>query len=108
MARRKQYPRLVLQRLFTSDGTARIPLMHYNGAGDGLKSVEGMQDNASTISVFVLSELATGSIRGSLQTRYHIAEDIHEESISFTLVHICLDIPHLSAPADKMRRKTRL
>jgi hypothetical protein len=35
--------------------------MHYNGAGDWLKSAEGIQDNASTISIFVPSELATCS-----------------------------------------------
>jgi hypothetical protein len=45
--------------LFTSDRTARIPSMHYNGTGDGLKPIERIQDNAIIMSVFVPSELAT-------------------------------------------------
>jgi hypothetical protein len=47
--------------LFTSDRTTRIPSMHYNGAGDELKPIECIQDNALIISVFVPSELATCS-----------------------------------------------
>jgi hypothetical protein len=39
-------------RFFTSDRIARIPLMHYVGAGDGLKFIEGIQDNAFIVSVF--------------------------------------------------------
>jgi hypothetical protein len=35
--------------------------MHYNGAGDWLKPIECIQDNAPIISVFVPSELATCS-----------------------------------------------
>jgi hypothetical protein len=42
-----------------ADGIARIPLMHYNSAGDQLKPIKGIQDNALIRSVFVLSELAT-------------------------------------------------
>jgi hypothetical protein len=38
--------------------------MHYNGAGDWLKSIEYIQDNALVISVFVPS-LATCSSGGS-------------------------------------------
>jgi hypothetical protein len=52
--------------LFTPDGTARISSMHYNGAGDWLKPIESMQDNALIIivimSVFVPPELATCSM----------------------------------------------
>jgi hypothetical protein len=51
--------------LFTSDGTARISSMHYNGAGDWLKPTECIQDKALIISVFVPSELATCSTVGS-------------------------------------------
>jgi hypothetical protein len=32
--------------------------MHYNSAGDQLRSIECIQDNASMISVFVPSDLA--------------------------------------------------
>jgi hypothetical protein len=35
--------------------------MYYNGVGDWLKPIEGIQDNALIISMFVLSELATCS-----------------------------------------------
>jgi hypothetical protein len=55
---------LLILHLFTSDGTARIPSMSYHGAGDWLKPVEGIQDNALMMSVFVVfvpSELATCS-----------------------------------------------
>jgi hypothetical protein len=52
-----------LPHLFTSDGTARIPSMYSNGAGDWLKLIEGIQDNALIISVFIPSELATCSRR---------------------------------------------
>jgi hypothetical protein len=48
--------------LLTSDRTARIPSMHYNDAGDELRPVECIQDNALIMSVFVLSELATCNI----------------------------------------------
>jgi hypothetical protein len=51
-----------LLHFFTSDGIARIPSMHYNGAGDWLKPIECILDNALIMSVFVLSELATCSI----------------------------------------------
>jgi hypothetical protein len=37
--------------------------MHYNNAGDWLKPIDCIQDNALIISVVVLSELATCSIR---------------------------------------------
>jgi hypothetical protein len=33
--------------------------MHYDGAGDWLKPIECIQDNALIISVFIPSELAT-------------------------------------------------
>jgi hypothetical protein len=60
-----------LLHLFTSDGTARIPSMHYNGAGDWLKPIECIQDKALIISVFVPLELATCSILLSEVFRMH-------------------------------------
>jgi hypothetical protein len=52
--------------LFISDGTARIPSMNYDGAGDWLKPIECIQDNALIISVFILSELATCQLYAQL------------------------------------------
>jgi hypothetical protein len=48
--------------LTTSDGTARIPLIHHNSAADELESTEVIQDTALIVRVFVLSELVTCSI----------------------------------------------
>jgi hypothetical protein len=38
-----------------SDGTARIPSMHCDGAGDSQKPIEAIQENTFIFSVFVLS-----------------------------------------------------
>jgi hypothetical protein len=36
-------------------GTARISSIHYNGAGEMLKTLEGIQDNAFIVNMFVPS-----------------------------------------------------
>jgi hypothetical protein len=40
--------------------------MNYDGAGDWLKPIECIQDNALIISVFILSELATCQLYAQL------------------------------------------
>jgi hypothetical protein len=47
--------------LFTSDSIARIPSIHYKCAGNYLKPIECIQDNALILSMFTPSELATRS-----------------------------------------------
>lgn len=48
-----------LPQLTTSDGTARVPLIHYENATDWLESIKIIQDNALIVRVFVTSELGT-------------------------------------------------
>jgi hypothetical protein len=49
----------IVPHLTTSDGTARVPPIHYRDATSRLKSIDILQDNALAVSVSVPSELVT-------------------------------------------------
>jgi hypothetical protein len=69
-----------IPHLTTSDRTARIPSMYYNGAGDWLKSGEVIQDNARTKRKGAVSRFAL-SLAKKIQDCSGLIDKPHENNL---------------------------